>query len=58
MIANLFEVKNRVVIQVAWTFKGKCTTTFMLMRKANSGVDDINCPKLDLEKIKLRDEHI
>lgn len=49
----MFEVKNRVVIQVAFEH-----STFMLMHKANSGVDDINCPKLDLEKIKFTDEHV
>lgn len=30
----------------------------MLMYKANSGVDDINCPKLDLEKTKFREEYL
>jgi len=30
----------------------------MLIHKANSGVGDINCPKLDLEEIKFRDEHV
>lgn len=30
----------------------------MLMYKVNSRVDDINCPKLDLEEIIFRDEHV
>lgn len=30
----------------------------MLMHKADSGVDDITCPKLDLGKIKFRDDHV
>lgn len=30
----------------------------MLVHKANSRVDDMNWPKLDHEKIKLRGEHV
>lgn len=57
LIANLFEIKTRVVIEVAWTFKGKCTT-FMVVHKANSKMDYMNWPILDHEKIKPTDEHI